>query len=66
MQQEIRVDIAPDGSVKIDAVGFAGPDCEQATAFLEQALGEATGRQHKPEFHRQQLSPNRRRQTLGR
>ena len=40
MQQTIHVDIAPDGSLKIDAVGFTGADCEQATRFLEDALGQ--------------------------
>ena len=39
MQQEIHVDIAPDGALAIDAVGFTGPDCDQATRFLEEALG---------------------------
>ncbi|HZR21451.1 MAG TPA: DUF2997 domain-containing protein [Verrucomicrobiae bacterium] len=27
------------GEIQIDAVGFKGPDCEQATKFLEEALG---------------------------
>ena len=66
MQQQIHLDIAPDGSVQIDAVGFAGADCEQATAFLEQALGEATTKQRKPEYFRRQTTRSTQRQQLGR
>ena len=39
MKKRIDIDIGLDGGVSIDAVGFQGPDCEQATAFLEEALG---------------------------
>ncbi len=62
--EQINVDIAPDGSVEIDAVGFSGPDCEQATRFLEEALGEVTERSRKPEYH--QRSVRRQSQRLGR
>jgi hypothetical protein len=33
--------IAPTGEIQIDAVGFKGADCEQATRFLEEVLGVA-------------------------
>jgi hypothetical protein len=46
----IEVIVAPDGSLKIDAVGFQGADCEKATAFLEQALGAVAERKRKPEY----------------
>ena len=59
----IRIDIGPDGTVAIDAAGFSGPDCEQATKFLEEALGEVRERTFKPE-HRRRATVNRR-QTLG-
>jgi hypothetical protein len=49
----IEVIVKTDGTLKIDAVGFSGPDCEKATAFLEKALGAATGKQKKPEHYRQ-------------
>ena len=48
----IEVIVQPDGSLKIDAVGFQGADCEKATAFLEKALGHTTGKEKKPEYHR--------------
>lgn len=49
----IEVVIGPDGSLKIDAVGFQGADCEKATAFLEKALGTVKGKQKKSEHYRQ-------------
>ena len=45
-----EITVAPDGTLKIDALGFKGPDCEQATRFLEEALGQVSDRQHKPEY----------------
>lgn len=64
--KRIHIDIAPDGAVRIDALGFAGPDCEQATRFLEQALGKAVARERKPEHRRQSrlAAPNRQTQRL--
>jgi hypothetical protein len=50
MSKAIEVIIQPDGSLKIDAVGFTGSDCDKATAFLEKALGQATGKSRKPEY----------------
>jgi hypothetical protein len=49
----IEVIVHTDGTLKIDAVGFSGPDCEKATAFLEKALGRTTGKSMKPEHYRQ-------------
>ena len=34
MKKAIEVTIQPDGAISIDAVGFKGADCEQATRFL--------------------------------
>ena len=51
MNKTIEVIVAPDGSLKIDAVGFQGADCEKATVFLEEALGTVDARQRKPEYH---------------
>lgn len=48
----IEVIVGTDGTLKIDAVGFSGADCEKATAFLEKALGRVKGKSKKPEYHR--------------
>ncbi len=49
-QRSIEVVVMPDGSLVIDAIGFKGPDCEKATRFLEEALGQITAQQRKPEY----------------
>ena len=55
-RKTIEVVIGPDGSLKIDALGFKGADCERASAFLEKALGRISGRSKKPEYyHRAEL-----------
>jgi len=61
MAKTIEVIVQPDGSLKIDALGFQGADCEKATRFLEQALGRVAGSQKKPEYYRQA----RREQRVG-
>ena len=54
-RRSIEVIVEPSGAVQIDAVGFTGPDCEQATAFLEEALGCITHKHRKPEFHQREV-----------
>jgi hypothetical protein len=51
MNRRIELFIAPDGTLTIDAIGFKGADCDQATRFLEQALGLTAEKQRKPEYH---------------
>jgi hypothetical protein len=53
MTKSIEVIVMPDGSLKIDAVGFKGADCEKATAFLEKELGQIKVKRKKPEYYRQ-------------
>ena len=57
----IEVIVQPDGQLKIEAVGFQGPDCGKATAFLEKALGTVTAKAKKPEYHQRA----RQQQTVG-
>lgn len=52
MNKHIVVEVAPDGSVKIEAVNFKGADCEKATKFLDEALGMVEKRQRKPEYYK--------------
>jgi len=51
MNRIIEIIIGTTGEIQIDAVGFKGPDCERATAFLEQALGVVGKKIKKPEYH---------------
>ena len=50
--KSIEILVSPTGDLQIDAVGFSGADCDQATAFLEEALGKVEAKQRKPEFYR--------------
>lgn len=51
MSRSIEVIVSASGELKIDAVGFKGADCEQATKFLEVALGIVGQKTRKPEYH---------------
>ena len=59
----IEITIRPDGELDIEAVGFHGADCAQATAFLELALGQLADRRRKPEYF--QRAQNRSFQKVG-
>jgi len=48
VSKEIVITVKPDGSVQIEAAGFAGRECLQATKDFEQSLGAVTGRKYKP------------------
>lgn len=49
--ETITVDITADGALHIDAEGFQGSSCTEATRFLEAALGRIAARHKKPEFN---------------
>ena len=54
----IEIIIAPSGQLTIEAVGFKGADCEQATRFIEEALGTKTRSVKKPEFYQARRAGN--------
>ena len=60
MNRTIEIIIAPSGEIQIDAVGFKGPDCEKATAFLEQ-VGVVGQKIKKPEYHQHSTRTNKQR-----
>ena len=62
-RKSIEVIVNTDGSLKIEAMGFQGADCEKATAFLEKALGETRSRKQKAE--RYQAIAVKRAQKVG-
>jgi hypothetical protein len=57
----IEIIIGVGGEIQIDAVGFKGPDCDQATKFLEEALGVVGQRIKKPEYHQSSTRTNQQR-----
>jgi hypothetical protein len=59
----VEIIVNTSGQLTINAAGFTGSDCEKATAFLEQALGQLTAKQHNPEFSRKNRTANK--QSIG-
>ena len=64
-QRTIEIVIKPDGGLELEAVGYQGANCEQATRYLEEALGVAAKRSRKPEYYRSGRTRNEHRQSLG-
>lgn len=51
MARTIEVIVGTSGDIRIESTGFKGPDCEKATAFLEQALGTVKVKTRKPDYY---------------
>ena len=49
-QKQIKVTVSPSGVVTMDAMGFRGNQCEEATKHIEVMLGDVTSKERKPEF----------------
>ena len=52
--RKIKITISPLGEATVDAMGFSGQGCKEATKVLEDALAGGTGEMeviHKPEWH---------------
>jgi hypothetical protein len=56
MKTSPRIDvwIQPDGAITIDAVGYTGNTCEEATRFLEEELGAVGRKQRTRDYYRRQ------------
>ncbi len=56
MKTPPRIDVwvNAQGDITIDAVGYTGSTCEEATAFLEEALGTVGRKQRTREYYRRQ------------
>ena len=63
--KSIEVIVAPDGGIRVEAVGFTGSSCQTATEELERALGQAGKQRRKPEFY-QSRSVDRQQRIGGR
>jgi Protein of unknown function (DUF2997) len=50
MPRIIEVTVSPTGESVVQTKGFAGSDCQQASKYIEDALGIATGERKTPEF----------------
>ena len=54
--KRIEIIVAPDGSSRVETKGFAGSSCQQASRFLEQALGQKQSEQLTADFCRTSVS----------
>jgi len=54
MKSKERIDvwISPEGAITIDAVGYTGSICEEATRFLETSLGTIGRKQRSRDYYR--------------
>lgn len=60
MSKSIVMEVAPDGQIKIEAVGFKGQGCEAATKALEQAMGTPGDRKKKtPDWYVVEVGSNK-------
>lgn len=49
--EEITIDVAPNGDVKVEGHNIKGADCKTLTTEIERALGAVVSTVKKPEFH---------------
>lgn len=55
-KKTIEVSVSPTGAISIEAEGYTGSSCEDATRFLEEALGLPGKRKRKAEFYRRRTN----------
>ena len=51
----IEIVVSPKGETRVETEGFAGSECQQASRFVEEALGKSTHVRITEEFY--QASP---------
>jgi len=56
--EHIVVWINAEGGITIDAVGFTGKSCEDATRFLEEGLGTVGRKQRGRDYYRKGRNKN--------
>lgn len=57
-KEQIVVWINAEGGITIDAVGFTGKSCEEATRFLEDGLGTVGRKQRSRDYYRPARNSN--------
>jgi hypothetical protein len=62
VQPTIEVTVSPTGEIKIEAEGYTGSSCEEATRFLEEALGLPGKRTRKTEFYQRRTNTSNQQQ----
>ncbi|QDU73742.1 hypothetical protein Pan97_07410 [Bremerella volcania] len=59
----IEITFNSEGDSKIETLGFVGRTCRDASAFLEEAIGERTETLVKPEFYSQTITSHQQQQS---
>ena len=54
MGKKVIVKLGKDGSVKVEAEGFVGSSCEDATKFIDDIFGKPTDKKLKPEYYQEE------------
>jgi hypothetical protein len=53
-RQTIEITVTPDGKTTIQTRGFVGSSCQDASRFIEQALGQRADEKLSAEFYQTQ------------
>ena len=61
--KRIEIIISPAGKTRLQTHDFVGSDCQQASRFLEQALGQKLTETFTPAFHETQIAQQTHQQT---
>ena len=56
--KQIEVIVASDGSTRVETKGFSGAQCQEASRFLEAALGRRIDETLTPGFHQSACEHN--------
>jgi len=54
--KSIEIVVSPTGEAKVETKGFTGSSCQDASRFIERALGKTTGKKLTAEFHQTQTA----------
>ena len=63
--KKIEIIVTPEGKISLHTKGFVGPACQDASRFVEQALGKRTGQRLTAAFHQSQAAHQVRHQQRG-
>ena len=50
-QQKLKFTIRQDGTVTEEVIGIIGDSCQELTKQIEEALGEVSYKENKPEYY---------------
>lgn len=56
MNKVIEILVTPDGQASVLTRGFAGTECQQASQFIEKALGKRETEQLTPEYFQSSIT----------